>query len=42
MCRARIVQAFVANARYEDEIGEGEDPSRFAQLAHDCAREAVG
>ncbi len=41
MCRARIVQAFVANARYEDEIGEGEDPSRFAQLAHDCAREAV-
>ena len=41
MCRARIVQAFVANARYEDETGEGEDPSRFAQLAHDCAREAV-
>ena len=42
MCRARIVQAFVANARYEDEVGEGEDPSRFAQLAHDCSREAVG
>jgi tetratricopeptide (TPR) repeat protein len=41
MCRARIVQAAVANARYEDEIGEGEDPSRFAQLAHDCAKEAV-
>ncbi len=41
MCRARIVQSAVANARYEEEIGEGEDPSRFAQLAHDCAKEAV-
>ncbi len=41
MCRARIVQAAVANARFEDEVGEGEDPSRFAQLAHDCAKEAV-
>ncbi len=41
MCRARIVQASVANARYEDEIGEDDDPSRFAQLAHDCAKEAV-
>jgi tetratricopeptide (TPR) repeat protein len=41
MCRARIVQAMVANARFEDQIGEGDDPSRFAQLAHDCAREAV-
>jgi tetratricopeptide (TPR) repeat protein len=41
MCRARIVQTAVANARYEEEIGEGEDPSRFAQLAHDCAKEAI-
>jgi tetratricopeptide (TPR) repeat protein len=41
MCRARIVQASVANARYEDEIGEDDDPSRFAQIAHDCAKEAV-
>ncbi len=41
MCRARVVQAMVANARYEEQIGEGEDPSRFAQLAHDCAKEAV-
>jgi tetratricopeptide (TPR) repeat protein len=42
MCRARIVQASIANARFEDEIGEGEeDPSRFAQLAHDCAKEAI-
>jgi tetratricopeptide (TPR) repeat protein len=41
MCRARIVQASVASARYEDEIGEDDDPSRFAQLAHDCAKEAV-
>lgn len=41
MCRARIVQAMVANARFEDQIGEGDDPSRFAQLAHDCAKEAV-
>ncbi len=41
MCRARIVQAMVANARFEEEIGEGDDPSRFAQLAHDCAKEAV-
>ncbi len=41
MCRARIVQAMVANAQFEEQIGEGEDPSRFAQLAHDCAKEAV-
>jgi tetratricopeptide (TPR) repeat protein len=41
MCRARIVQAAVANARYEEQIGEAEDPSRFAQLAHDCAKEAI-
>lgn len=41
MCRARIVQAMVANARFEEQIGEAEDPSRFAQLAHDCAKEAI-
>jgi tetratricopeptide (TPR) repeat protein len=41
MCRARIVEAMVANARYEEQIGEGAELSRFAQLAHDCAREAV-
>ena len=41
MCRARIVEAMVANARFEEQIGEAEDPSRFAQLAHDCAKEAV-
>ncbi len=41
MCRARVIQAMVANARFEEEIGEGDDPSRFAQLAHDCAKEAV-
>jgi tetratricopeptide (TPR) repeat protein len=41
MCRARIVQALVANARFEEEIGGGEDPSRYAQLAHDCAKEAI-
>jgi tetratricopeptide (TPR) repeat protein len=41
MCRARIVQATVANARFEEQIGEWDDPSRFAQLANDCAREAV-
>lgn len=41
MCRARIVQAMVANARFEEQIGEAEDPSRFAQLARDCAKEAV-
>jgi tetratricopeptide (TPR) repeat protein len=41
MCRARIVQAMVANARFEEQIGESDDPSRFAQLAHDCASEAV-
>ncbi len=41
MCRARIIQAMVANARFEEQIGESDDPSRFAQLAHDCAREAV-
>lgn len=41
MCRARIVQAMLANAHFEEQIGETQDPSRFAQLAHDCAREAV-
>jgi len=41
MCRARIVQATVANARFEEQIGEADDPSRFAQLANDSAREAV-
>lgn len=41
MCRARIVQATVANARFEEQIEETDDPSRFAQLANDCAREAV-
>jgi tetratricopeptide (TPR) repeat protein len=41
MCRTRIVQAMIANARFEEEIGESDDPSRFAQLAHDCARQAV-
>ncbi len=41
MCRARIIQAMVANARFEEQIGESDDPSRFAQLAHDCATEAV-
>ncbi len=41
MCRARIVQATVANARFEEQIGESDDPSRFAQLANDCAKEAV-
>lgn len=41
MCRARVIQAMVANARFEEQIGETGDPSRFAQLAHDCAKEAV-
>jgi tetratricopeptide (TPR) repeat protein len=41
MCRARIVEAIAANARFEEQIGETDDPSRFAQLAHDCAKEAV-
>lgn len=41
MCRARIVEAMIANARYEEQIGEGAELSRYAQLAHDCARQAV-
>ncbi len=41
MCRARIVEAMVANARFEEQIGEGAELSQFAQLAHDCAKEAV-
>ena len=41
MCRARIIQATVADARYEEQVGEEDDPSRFAQLAHDCAKDAV-
>ncbi len=31
----------IANARFEEQIGEEDDPSRYAQLAHDCARAAV-
>jgi tetratricopeptide (TPR) repeat protein len=42
MCRARIAQAMVANARHEEQISEADEPGRFAQLAYDCAREAVG
>ncbi|HWF45925.1 MAG TPA: hypothetical protein VG168_02880 [Bryobacteraceae bacterium] len=41
MCRARILQALVGNARFEEQIGEGEDSTRYAQVAHDCATEAV-
>lgn len=41
MCRARIVQAMIADARFEEQISESDDPSRFAQLAHDCALQAV-
>ncbi|HEX4809624.1 MAG TPA: hypothetical protein VH325_11880 [Bryobacteraceae bacterium] len=41
MCRARILQALVGNARFEEQIGEGEDSTRYAQIAHDCATEAV-
>jgi tetratricopeptide (TPR) repeat protein len=41
MCRARIAQAMIANARYEEQISGTEEPGRFAQLAYDCAREAV-
>jgi tetratricopeptide (TPR) repeat protein len=41
MCRARMVEAMVANARFEEQIGEGEYPSRFGQVAHDCAKEAL-
>jgi tetratricopeptide (TPR) repeat protein len=41
MCRARVAQAMLANARFEEQIGEGDDPSRYAQLAHDCAKDAV-
>ena len=41
MCRARILQALVGNARFEEQIGESEDSTRYAQVAHDCATEAV-
>lgn len=41
MCRARVVQALVANGRFEEQIADSGDPSRFAQVAHDCAKEAV-
>lgn len=41
MCRARVVEAMIANARFEEQIGESGEVSRFAQLAHDCAQEAV-
>jgi tetratricopeptide (TPR) repeat protein len=41
MCRARIAQGMTANARYEEQVGDSEEPSRFAQLAYDCLREGV-
>jgi tetratricopeptide (TPR) repeat protein len=41
MCRARIAQAMWGNARFEEQIGDGEEPSRFAQFAYDSAHEAV-
>ncbi|MBZ5729105.1 MAG: tetratricopeptide repeat protein [Acidobacteriia bacterium] len=39
MARARMLQCTIENARLEEQIGE--DPARHAQLAYDCARDAV-
>jgi tetratricopeptide (TPR) repeat protein len=41
MSRARMVEAMVADARFEEQIGEAADSSRFAEIAHDYAKEAV-
>jgi tetratricopeptide (TPR) repeat protein len=41
MARARIVEAMVADARFEEQIGETEDSARFAATAHDFAKEAI-
>lgn len=42
MARARIVEAMVADARIEEQIGEAGDTSRFGAIARDCAKEAIG
>jgi hypothetical protein len=41
MARARMAQAMVANAHYEEQIGGTNEAGRLAQLAYDGAREAV-
>jgi tetratricopeptide (TPR) repeat protein len=41
MARARLLQCMVENARVEEEIGEGAEPSNHARLAKDCAHDAV-
>ena len=41
MARARLLQCMIENARVDEEIGEGAEPSSHARLAQDCARDAV-
>jgi tetratricopeptide (TPR) repeat protein len=41
MARARILQAIVENAKFDEQIEEASGANQHAQLAHDFARDAV-
>jgi tetratricopeptide (TPR) repeat protein len=41
MARARLLQCMIENARVEEEIGGGSEPSTHARIAQDCAHDAV-
>jgi tetratricopeptide (TPR) repeat protein len=41
MARALLLQCMIENARVDEEIGDGAEPSSHARLAQDCAHEAV-
>ena len=41
MGRARLLQCMIENARVDEEIGDGAEPSSHARLAQDCAHDAV-
>ena len=41
MARARLLHCMIENARLEEEIEDASDPSHHAQLAQDCAYQAV-
>jgi len=41
MARGRLLQCMIENARVEEEIGGGTEPSNHARLAQDCAHDSV-
>jgi tetratricopeptide (TPR) repeat protein len=41
MARTRLLQCMIENARVDEEIGGGTEPSNHARLAQDCAHDAV-